>query len=287
MPLSLKVYMNKENSMSKKKRVLIDKQGRIFGKYDVFYFLLGLIILALVVLGLRVAFEKEIFVDVELFASGGEWWWNIGDPPYWLVDPVQKGSIEYDPQGRKLVEVLDTQKFESGERKMLWIKARLLVTGSKKSNKYRFRQEPLEIGKVIFIAPDNIRINSNVMWIEGLQSYRQDSERTITIKIEERLQWFVDSINVGDVMKEDDGDILAEVISKEVVPSEVITRDDKGELHVKEHPTRSDIFLTIKMRTIYSRGRDYFSYFQPLKIDFWIWIPLEHLNVNGTIIEIE
>jgi hypothetical protein len=277
-----------------KKFILLDKKGRLFGKFDIFFVLFGLVILALVVLGLRIVLEKETYVDVELFASGGEWWWNIPDPPYWLTDPVQKGAIEYDPQGRKLVEVLDTVKFESGERKRLWVKARLLVTGSKKSGKYRFRQEPLEIGQVIYIAPNNIRINCNVMWVEGVESYREESEKIITLLVEDKPLWYVDSIKVGDVMKDDEGKIIAEVLSKKVEPGELIKWNVEdwdiksgGEVQARLNPERKNITLEVKMKTIKSRNRDYFSYFQPLKIGFWIWIPFEHMNVNGTIIDVD
>src|SRR3989304_1995614 len=127
-------------------RPLLDKNGKLFGKYDIFIPLFVLIVLVLGFFIARVLLQKETYVTAELFASGGEWWWNNPAPPHWLTDPIQKGSIEYDPQGNVLVEVVDTQKFEAGDRKMLWMKVRLLVTPMKGSRQYRFRREPLQVG---------------------------------------------------------------------------------------------------------------------------------------------
>lgn len=277
------------------KRPFLDKNGKLFGKYDIFAIL---IVIVIVVLGLflsRIVFQKDTYITVELFASGGEWWWNNPAPPYWLTDPIQKGSREYDSQGKVLVEVLETSKFEAGDKKMLWMKARLRVTPIKGSKQYRFRLDPIQIGSLIYVAPDNVRIASNVMWIEGTDEVRTTSKNIITIEEYNVFPWLADAVHIGDVMKADDGTVLAEVLDKDVrlAQDNIVTIDGtvqsklSGRLFIGPNDSRRDITIKLRVTTTGNNTRRYFSYFQPLKVGFYIWIPLEHVNISGNIISVE
>ncbi len=266
---------------------IIDNQGRLFGKYDLFVPLFLLILLVLGFFVTRVLLQKDTYITVELFASGGEWWWNNPQPPYWLTDPIQPGAKEFDAQGNVLAEVLDVRKFESGERKMLWIKAKLKVTPANKAKQYRFRREPIQIGSLVYIAPNNIKIYTNVMWVEGTPETRTEEQHIVTLKEYDVIPWHADAIKVGDTMKDDDGKVLVEVLEKNSVPAEMITTDDRGNVLVRSNPLRRDITLKLKMTTVKSRNRNYFSYFQPIKIGFYIWIPFENTNFSGNILAID
>lgn len=278
---------------------LLDKNGRLFGKYDLFVPLFLIIIIVLGIFIGKILLQKDTYITVELFASGGEWWWNNPDPPHWLTDPIKPGDIEYDPQGKPLVEVLDTKKFEAGDRKMLWMKARLKVTPSKGSKQYRFRREPLQVGSLIYVAPNNVRIASNVMWIEGISEEQTSSEKIITIQEYNVFPWLADAVHVGDVMKADDGTTLVEVLEKTIQPAQadIISlgaqvfgggRSIEGKrLYMIPSEARKDITVKLRLVTTVSKGRHYFSYFQPIKIGFYIWIPLENVNISGNIIAVE
>lgn len=271
-----------------KKYPLLDKKGKIFGKYDIFIPLLIIILLVLGLFSARVALQKDVYITVELFASGGEWWWNNPAPPYWITDPIQPGAKEYDSQGNILVDVIDTKKFEAGDRKMLWMKARLRVTPMNSSKQYRFRLQPLQVGSLIFVAPNNVNIASNVMWIEGLGPERLESQKVITVEEYGVFSWLADAVSVGDVMRADDGTVLAEVIDKNVRPSVTdVTELIKGQLIIVPNDTRRDITLKIRVHTTVSKNLHYFSYFQPLKVGFYIWIPFEKVNLSGNIIKVE
>lgn len=266
---------------------LIDNEGRLFGKYDIFLPLFIAIAITLAFFIGRVLLQKDTYLTVELFASGGEWWWENPEPPYWLTDPVQKGAIEYDPQGGVLAEILDTRKFEVGDRKMLWIKARLKVTPSPRARQYRFRREPLNIGSLIYIAPNNVKVFTNVMYIEGIGEPKEEGERVITLKEYDLFPWVTEAVAVGDQMLDDDGQVIAEVIEKTVEPAEMITVDYLGNVLMRTNPTRYDMTLRIRVKTVVSKGRDYFSYFQPLKVGFYLWLPFGKSNVSGNIIAVE
>jgi len=266
---------------------ILSRDGKLFGKIDMFIPLFIIIILITGIFVARVLTAKSSYVTVQLFASGGEWWWNNPDPPYWLTDPVNKGAIDYDSSGNKLVEVLEVQKFEAGDRKMLWIKARLRVDLIPKSKQYLFRREPLQIGSLLYISPNNVRIYSNVMSIEGVSDVGEHRQKIVTLKDYVAYPWFADAVKVGAKMLDSDGNIMAEVIDKQVVPAERTTTDYLGNSHAETDPYRRDITLKVRLTTIYSTGRDYFSFFQPLKIGFSLWIPFQDLNFQGEIIDIE
>lgn len=283
--------MSKKTTKKKlgaKKIVLIDDRGRLFGKYDLFIPLFIITLITLAFLIGKVLLQKDEYITAELFASGGEWWWENPNPPYWLADPIVAGAVEYDAQGDKLVEVLETRKFEVGERKMLWMKVRLKVSASEKSAQYRFRREPLQIGSVIYVAPNNVKINCNIMSIEGMEdTSKEEIYKIVTLENYEMHPWLADKIKVGAQMLDNNGEVLVEILDKNIKNSQVFSTDYLGNGHITSNPLRRDVTLKLKMKVLRKEGLDYFSYFQPVKHGFFIMIPLEELNLEGYIKNIE
>ncbi|MDQ3008356.1 MAG: DUF4330 domain-containing protein [bacterium] len=277
----------RQNSFQIKFRTIIDNDGKLFGRYDIFLPLFIIIALTLAFFIGRVLLQKDTYITAELYASGGEWWWNNPVPPYWLTNPVEKGDVELDPQGNVLVEVLDTRKFEVGERKMLWMKVRLKVTPQNKADQFRFRREPIQVGSLIHVAPNNIKIFSSVMWIEGVREDRAEVEKVITLREYGVFPWHADAFTVGDTMKADDSKVLAEILEKDVIEAEMVTTDDAGNVLVKTNPTRRDITLKLRVLTTESAGINYFSYFQPVKVGFYMFLPFEKANFSGNVIAVE
>lgn len=274
-----------KSATGKPKFVLLDDSGKLFGKYDLFIPLFILVVLALVIMVARVLLQKDEYVTVELFASGGEWWWNNPSPPYWLVDPIKKGAVERDPQGDVLVEVLETRKFEAADRKLLWMKVKLKVSPDKKSNQFRFRREMLQVGSVIYVSPGNVKIVCNVLRIEGMEDNRKEVTKLVTIRSLNVLPWYTDNIKIGDAMYDSDGKVVAEVVKKTVTLANMTTVDDRGQTHASKDPLYRDVDITMRLKLTQSEGLDYFSYFLPLKKNYFIAIPLEVMNVEGTIID--
>lgn len=271
----------------KKKFVFIDEEGKIFGKWDLFKPLLFVVVITVLILVGRVLLQKDTYIEVELFASGGEWWWNNPDPPYWLADPIQNGSIEYDPQGNKLVEVLEVRKFEVGDRKRLWLKVRLKVTPTGKSAQYRFRREPLQIGKVIQVNPNNVNVNANVISIEGIGKPGEVVEKIITLKMDDLYNWHAEAMSIGSKMVDNNGEILAEIIDYQREDAKKFVNDYLGVGIIASDPRRSDVTLKLKVKAKRYEGIDYFAEFQPLKVGFFILFPLDKVNVEGYISDIQ
>ena len=266
---------------ARKKFVFLDDAGRLFGKFDLFIPLFILVILTLGIMVLRVLLQKEQYVTVELFASGGEWWWNNPSPPYWLVDPIKRGAIENDAQGNVLVEVTDVRKFEEGDRKLLWMKVKLRVTPDKNSKQFRFRRENLQVGSVIYVAPNNVKVVCNVLRIEGMEDTREERWKVVTLQGSGLSPWYVDNVKVGDVLRDSDGNVLAEIIEKTATIAEMTTVDAWGNTHVRKDTLRRDLSMKIRMQVTRAEGIDYFSYFLPIKKNFYLAIPFETMNIDG------
>lgn len=268
---------------TQKKFVLLDDSGRLFGKFDLFIPLFILVVVTLGIMVLRVLLQKEQYITVELFASGGEWWWDNPSPPYWLADPIKRGAIERDPQGNVLVEVLEARKFEEANRKLLWMKVKLRVTPDKKSKQFRFRRENLQVGSVIYVAPNNVKVVCNVLRIEGMEDNRKEAVKVVTVEAYGVSPWYADNIKVGDVMRDSDGEVLAEVIEKKSSYSDMTTIDAKGDTHVRKDMLKRDVSMKVRMQVTRAEGIDYFSYFLPIKKNFYLTIPFETINVDGIV----
>jgi hypothetical protein len=279
--------MKKNTPHKKKKFVFIDDNGMLFGKIDIFKLLAVVVLATLTFLIAKILLQKDTYIEAELFASGGEWWWENPDPPYWLADPIQVGAIEYDPQGNKLVEVLDVRKFEAGDRKRLWMRVRLKVTPTGDSKQFRFRREPLTIGKVIQVNPSNVSVNANVIRIEGVGQIGEPVEKIITLEAEGLYNWQAEATSVGRKMVDNKGNALAEIVAYNRRDAEVFVNDFLGKGVITVDPRRSDITLKIKVKAMRYEGIDYFAEFQPLKIGFYIVLPMDVVNVQGYISNIE
>ena len=93
----------------------------------------------------------------------------------------------------------------------------------------------------------------------------------------------MDNIKVGDVMRDSDGKVLAEVIEKKSSYSDMTTIDARGDTHVRKDMLKRDVSMKVRMQVTRAEGIDYFSYFLPIKKNFYLTIPFETINVDGIV----
>lgn len=243
--------------------------------------------------------QKKTYITADLFVTGGEWWWVTVSPPYWLGDPVQKGAVEYDISGRKVVEILDVQKFDELNRKTMVVHARLLVTKDLRTKKYRFGQNPLEIGATITISPSNVQMYANVIGLEGVQEFDQLQKQTIVVRWYNVFPWQADAIEEGDVMNDNSGREVVQVLKKEVALAEktLVTENNQtifgtpakqtGQLVLlREDPLRRDVTLTLNISTRHSSNENFFNYTQTVKVGEPLYISLPKINILPQIISL-
>jgi len=250
-------------------------------------------------------FQKKTYITTDLFISGGEWWWMTADPPYWLSNPVIQGAAEYDITGKKIVEILHVEKFDQQNRKLMIVKARLLVTKNLRTKKYRFKQTPLEIGATIAISPGNIEMYANVMGIDGVQDLSPQETETIVARWYNVFPWQADAIHIGDSVKDGSGNEVARIINKEVSIAEktIVTENNQslygtqsnygtqskqtGQLILlRSDPLRRDVTLTISLKVRHVDSQKYFGVIQNVKIGEPLYISLPDIFINPIIVSL-
>ncbi len=61
------------------------------------------------------------------------------------------------------------------------------------------------------------------------------------------------------------------------------TIDQRGDTHARKDPLKRDIKMKMRLKLTRAEGLDYFSYFLPIKKNYYISVPLKNMNVEGTI----
>jgi hypothetical protein len=237
-------------------------------------------------------FIKDTYVTAELLVSGGEWWWDTTHPPYWLGDPIVIGAAEYTLQGKKQIEIVDVQKFNEGNKKTIYLKAKMLVTENKWTKKYRYKQTPFEIGATVLLSPSNTQLYANVIGIEGVSPDRKRMKRNVTLRWYNVFPWQADAISIGDQMKSSDGFVWATILSKDVISAQRIILNanpiqpvSNVEL-ITTDPFKRDVTMTAEIQTTLATNSEVFAYYMPVKIGDIIIVNLSRIIINPFIIDI-
>jgi hypothetical protein len=250
------------------------------GKLDVFIVAIFLAIILVGGLTIKLVLQKDTYITVEMLASGGEWWWGTAPPYYWNISPLSKGMKELDVTQKPLVEVLDVVTYGTDNRKFVWMKARLKVKKNVRTNVYTFKQTEVQVGKTLTIAPNNIMLIAQVISVDGMKSVWNKKDIVVVGKMTHKYQWEADAIEVGDVMKDNNGDVVAEILDKQVAPHEAVTVDWRGEPLLRLDPYFKDITVTIKLRVIEDGVIQYFNFYQPVQ-------PAQEVNIQFSKITIQ
>lgn len=257
------------------------------GKLDTLVVIVFLTIILVGGLVIKLVLQKDTYVTVEMLASGGEWWWGTAPPYYWNITPLKKGMKEYDVTKKTLVEVLDVVTYGTDNRKFVWMKARLRVKKNIRTGVYTFKQTEAQVGKILTIAPGNIMLIGQIISIEGMKSPWNRKDIIVLTKIPKKYQWEADAVEVGDVMKDNNGEVVAKVLDKNVVPYEEATTDWRGEMFLKENPLFKDIVLKIQLNVIEDGYMKYFNFYQPVQPDQEITIQLSKITIQPKVMKIE
>ncbi len=236
---------------------------------------------------------KDTHIEAELLVTGGEWWWDTTHPPYWLGDPIVEGAVEYTIQGKKQIELLEVQKFNEGNKKTIYIKAKLLATLNKWTKKYRYKQTPLEIGATLLLAPNNVQLYANVIGIQGVSPERQQKKRTVVLKWYNVYPWQADAISIGDQMISSENDVWATILTKEVVNAEKIILNANPQNQQSNvvigttDPFKKDVTLTAEIQTTLATNSEVFAYFLSVKVGDVLIINLPKVIISPFIIDFQ
>lgn len=238
---------------------------------------LVVILAVLLLLGKK---EKWVQIEVRVIPHPG---WEESFPSYWAVGAVKKEDAEYDSLGRRIAKVLTVKNFEgTGKERVIYLQILVRAGYDNRTKKITYNYDPLEIGGAIDLHLGMTRISGLVTYIEGVTDERFWEDKVVETRLIRERDifpgtqgidvWLADAIKVGDQMKDSQGTIIAEVVSRRIEPAQAIFTTDSGRVLINEDPTKKDVYLNLRLRTLKQDGVNY--YFNDYKVKVGSLIPL-------------
>ena len=262
----------------------IDKKNRLLGKIPLYILLFFIFIFFCVLVVFKIYKEKPHYVYARIKGSPGNWWWVTPRPPDWLASSIKVGDKEYNALGRPAAEILKVEIYDAGgPNKDVYLKAKLEVRKNNRTDKYRFKGEPLEIGGPIALNLNSVLFPGMVIqiWEEENESKKEFIEKTIKIRYNDKWPWEYEAIKIGEKMTDGSDMTIAETLDKEIRPAEKEALTLDGRIIKAFSPVKSDFFITLKIK-VEKRGDGFvFREEQYLKVGGLIWMSFPSYNFSG------
>lgn len=252
---------------------------KLFNSKNISILLIIGIAISLSILSIRVWLSEDKFIEVEIMASGDNWWQTQPKVPYWLADAVVPGAIEYSVGGKKLAEVLEVIRYSEDYSKILWAKIRLLVTEDKSNGGWRFQQQPLTIGSIITVKPDHVSLSGNLVSIDGKPETKYKMVN-ITVKQYGIKSWQAEAVSIGSARKDENGNMAAKIINKKIEQAEASAYTADGKILSRRDPLGVDLTLDLEVQVVEKNGLIYFNRVQPVKIGRKLWIDFDTFEIS-------
>jgi len=249
-------------------------------KNSLFSLLIAILILSLIGVGVKLLLKREKWVAVEMWGTGGEWWWQTEAPPYWIANAIEVGDVENDAGGKKTCEVLEVKKYEDAAEKNFLVKVRMKVNVNPKTGSLRYKNDDLEIGRPVVIKLTGKTFTGNVVWIEGIEDKRERKEMEVVLKQYKIYPWLAEAIKVGDQMTNENDEIIAEILEKEVSLAEITVVTDRGDVLARQDPLRRDVTLRARLEAVKGANQWFFAEVQEIKVGGLLWLKMPNYNLN-------
>ncbi len=233
-------------------------------------------------------------------------WLDNGSPRAISADAIKVGMKEIDVFGRTTAEVVRVTSFDQPRtespytmKKAVYVTLRLRSSYNKSIDQYRYEGIILQVGDWVRFTVHSTVINGLIVrvpaqdanpytWVtvkaqiksEGPFIFESFAETTGVDKA------IADAVVVGDMAKDSDGNILAEVLDKTVTPAMRTTWDIYGNVFNRPHPRKYDVILTLRL-AVSKIGNDiYYLDSAPIKINSMVPLFLSRIDIEPRIIEI-
>lgn len=242
--------------------------------------LISISIILVLTLGvvLRSKSEKSIISCAQLMLVEDNNQPGVIPPPYWVSDSIKSGDKEL-VGGKKVLEVARVQRYQEGNNKVTVIDAEISLKNNPSNNKYRYRQQDLNIGSIISIAPGQIKTSAKLINLSSVCP--QLTKIIVEGYLYNQRIWLSNQIKVGDSLTDSStGDRLIKVLTKNIVPSDIGLTISGGKISLKD--TGRDLVTTsLKLEMLVTKSADtyYFASLQPVKLGNLIYLPLDKYNL--------
>jgi hypothetical protein len=259
---------------------LIDSQGKLFGKYNIIDLLIVFFIICVLGYGIFSILMKEEIEEPLLVRL------KANNQPDFIYNNLKIGDriIDKDPNknNSKIIDIIVDLEHECGEKDLII----LAELETKKDNEglLFFNNEEIRVGKSIFLSTPVIETWARIIDInESVEPYIYEN-KIVTVRLEEVESW------IADIMKKGSKELLdnktiAIVNKKTVIPSEIVSLSDSGDVLINDNPLKKDIELEIKLRVRKTEeGLIFKNKF--ISVGKWINFDFEDISFDGQIISI-
>jgi len=258
---------------------LVDSKGRLFGLFNVIDIIIVLFVVLVLVVGIKAVFygDEDAMTTVRLKASL---------QPSYIYENIKVGDAIV-VNGDNSSKVLDVFVLDEVERERDILILTKLKTEIDDDGKVFFDGKELKIGKVLEYFSTERVVFEEVKVVDfgsGSDVYNYEN-MTITVMRSDVDPWVADALLVGS--QEIVGDeVKAEVVSKEVVPYNMIIVSEDGNVYERDHPINKDVEFKVEVVARKEAG-DYLYHNSELKIGSGIKLNFDGLEFKGNIIDVE
>jgi hypothetical protein len=255
------------------------KKIQIIGIISILVILTGILIY-------EIYFDKPQYVVVRIKGSPGNWWWVTPRPPDWLANSIKIGDKEYNAMNRPTADVIGLNVYDAGgTTKDVYVTARIEAKFNKRTQKYTYKGEPVQIGGPISLNLNRTFFPGMVVEIYGDKNPKVPYvDKIIKIRYFGKWPWEYDAFKIGDKMTDGQGDVIAEIIDKESKPAEKETVTWSGQIMRTYSPIFQDFFVTLKVKALRKTDGLVFREEQYLKVGNQVWLMFPNYNFSAALI---
>lgn len=240
-------------------------------------------------------FRRSTYVEVEIFLSHDNVFFSDSTPPYWYPEQIEVGAEEKDELGRSVARITAIKAYEGGRNAVdTYVRAEIRTVYNKQNKQYSFRGKPVLVGSPIVISPDKTMIKGIIVNVAS-QTF-PDREVIVETRLRDWNYPQLDvlgvdpilgqAIDIGNVVRDLDNNMIAEVVDKQTLAGKRITNTAAGTPLLVNDPYFQDIRLKIKLRARISDGTPYFMNKYKVKVGNEIPLYFQQVTAFAQIIYI-
>jgi hypothetical protein len=207
--------------------------------------------------------------------------------PYWIGNNINKGDKEKTILGIVTAEVLEKETYRSiGYLTNVLLKLKLYVSKDK-SGVYLFKNRPVLVGDLLELNLGNTKTIVHIISLSETNLKEKYEKLRVRLRGEQVESWIVDNINIGDMINKENGEKIAEVISKTTKKSIPIgmTYDNRlGRFIYSSSEDRKDVDLEVELVAQRIGSDYYFATRQRIIVNELLFLSFEKVNINFPII---
>lgn len=250
-----------------KKNKLIIKLKQVYKKLTLFdQILAGIAVFG--ILFFAYTFSRHAsFVTITLKVGADNTYYSIFGPgiPTWYDNFFYKGMSEKNGLGTVQAEVLDINSFYKWPQTLsVYAKVRLRVTYNRASDQFTYKGTPVVIGSRLKLYLNNVLVEGLITGVDGVKDPREKKTLIAETRIIDHNstflessgtdQFLADTLNVGDEIKDLQGNTVIKIISKRVEPAKKVTTASDGSLLTQLDPIRKDVYVNLELNTTKVQG---------------------------------